>query len=120
VTRLRQRQAGLGINGGTSNIQHPTLNIEYQKRPSASRGRQVTGFGKRRWNHIAHLRKMAGDGVAAFGAGFFGLPNSAKHLAIDGWWDEGSHPMFGDIYYGNIYYATISKKQANLVFRSDP
>jgi hypothetical protein len=75
----------------------------------------VTGFGKQRWNHIAHLRKMAGDGVAAFGAGFFGLPNSAKHLAIDGWWDEGSHPMFG-----NIYYATISKKQANLAFRSDP
>jgi len=34
VTDLRRastRQAGLGINGGTSNIQHPTLNIECQK-----------------------------------------------------------------------------------------
>ena len=40
--------------------------------------------------------------------------NSAKHFAIDGWWDESSQLTFG-----NIYYATISKKQANRAFKSD-
>jgi hypothetical protein len=115
VIGLRERQAGFGNKRG--NIEHPTSNTEHRMPEKAfSLTWQASGrIWKRRWNHIAHLRKMAGDGVAAFGAGFFGLPNSAKHLAIDGWWDEGSHPMFG-----YIYYATISKKQANLVFRSDP
>jgi hypothetical protein len=32
-------------------------------------------------NHIAHFRKMVGHGVAAFGAGFFGLFNHRLEVA---------------------------------------